>query len=98
MSVAAVSEWQFWIDVGGTFTDCVARRPDGSLATHKLLSSGVYKGVVGSGSTVRMICDPSRSSDPPRFFDGFNLTLLPRTNGDASVHLAPLDRDVPVVR
>ncbi|MCZ6589216.1 MAG: hydantoinase B/oxoprolinase family protein [Alphaproteobacteria bacterium] len=30
--------WQFWIDRGGTFTDIVARRPDGSLATHKLLS------------------------------------------------------------
>jgi 5-oxoprolinase (ATP-hydrolysing) len=30
--------WQFWIDRGGTFTDLVARRPDGSTATHKLLS------------------------------------------------------------
>ncbi|MBN4666564.1 hydantoinase B/oxoprolinase family protein [Pandoraea nosoerga] len=32
------SRWQFWIDRGGTFTDIVARRPDGSLVTHKLLS------------------------------------------------------------
>ena len=32
------SAWQFWIDRGGTFTDIVARRPDGTLATHKLLS------------------------------------------------------------
>jgi 5-oxoprolinase (ATP-hydrolysing) len=30
--------WQFWIDRGGTFTDVVARKPDGSLTTHKLLS------------------------------------------------------------
>ena len=30
--------WQFWIDRGGTFTDIVARRPDGSLETAKLLS------------------------------------------------------------
>jgi len=30
--------WQFWIDRGGTFTDIVARKPDGGLATHKLLS------------------------------------------------------------
>ena len=30
--------WQFWIDRGGTFTDVVARRPDGRLVTHKLLS------------------------------------------------------------
>ncbi len=31
-------DWQFWIDRGGTFTDIVARRPDGGLLTHKLLS------------------------------------------------------------
>ncbi len=30
--------WEFWIDRGGTFTDVVARRPDGRLITHKLLS------------------------------------------------------------
>ena len=30
--------WQFWIDRGGTFTDIVARRPDGVLVTAKLLS------------------------------------------------------------
>ncbi|GHC86009.1 hydantoinase B/oxoprolinase family protein [Streptomyces flavofungini] len=30
--------WQFWVDRGGTFTDVVARRPDGGLLTHKLLS------------------------------------------------------------
>ncbi|MRV75206.1 5-oxoprolinase [Duganella sp. FT92W] len=31
-------DWQFWIDRGGTFTDIVARMPDGKLRTHKLLS------------------------------------------------------------
>ncbi len=31
-------KWQFWIDRGGTFTDVVARRPDGTLVSHKLLS------------------------------------------------------------
>ena len=31
--------WQIWIDRGGTFTDLVARRPDGTLVTHKLLSA-----------------------------------------------------------
>ena len=30
--------WQFWIDRGGTFTDIVARDPDGRLSTFKLLS------------------------------------------------------------
>ena len=31
-------QWDFWIDRGGTFTDVVGRRPDGTLTAHKLLS------------------------------------------------------------
>ncbi len=34
----ASPRWQFWIDRGGTFTDVVARRPDGVIVAHKLLS------------------------------------------------------------
>ncbi|WP_235185194.1 hydantoinase/oxoprolinase N-terminal domain-containing protein, partial [Cupriavidus sp. SK-3] len=40
-SAAHVSDrrrWQFWIDRGGTFTDVVGLRPDGTVVTHKLLS------------------------------------------------------------
>ncbi|MEM0980195.1 MAG: hydantoinase/oxoprolinase family protein, partial [Cyanobacteria bacterium P01_H01_bin.58] len=33
-----MARWEFWIDRGGTFTDIVARRPDGQLVVHKLLS------------------------------------------------------------
>jgi len=35
---AAMTAWQFWIDRGGTFTDVVARRPDGTITATKLLS------------------------------------------------------------
>jgi 5-oxoprolinase (ATP-hydrolysing) len=31
-------KWDFWIDRGGTFTDVVARTPDGGILSHKLLS------------------------------------------------------------
>jgi 5-oxoprolinase (ATP-hydrolysing) len=43
--------WQFWIDRGGTFTDIVARRPDGRLVTHKLLSEspGRYRDAAVQG-------------------------------------------------
>jgi 5-oxoprolinase (ATP-hydrolysing) len=34
----ATGSWQFWIDRGGTFTDIVARAPDGTVHTHKVLS------------------------------------------------------------
>ncbi|HEX8446239.1 MAG TPA: hydantoinase B/oxoprolinase family protein [Sphingomonas sp.] len=30
--------WRFWVDRGGTFTDIVARAPDGTIRTAKLLS------------------------------------------------------------
>ncbi len=35
---AQTAKWQFWIDRGGTFTEVVARAPDGTLAAHKLSS------------------------------------------------------------
>jgi 5-oxoprolinase (ATP-hydrolysing) len=38
VSALVMNRWQFWIDRGGTFTDVVGKRPDGSLVTHKLLS------------------------------------------------------------
>ncbi|WP_181704100.1 hydantoinase B/oxoprolinase family protein [Chthonobacter albigriseus] len=43
--MAESGTWDFWIDRGGTFTDIVARRPDGGLVAHKVLSEnpGAYR-------------------------------------------------------
>jgi len=51
MAKAGANRWQFWIDRGGTFTDIVGRRPDGSLVTHKLLSDnpGQYRDAAVAG-------------------------------------------------
>jgi len=38
MTTIPKKQWQFWIDRGGTFTDVVAKTPDGELLTRKLLS------------------------------------------------------------
>jgi len=45
------SNWQFWVDRGGTFTDLVARNPEGHIVTHKLLSEnpGQYKDAAVQG-------------------------------------------------
>jgi len=45
LPTAAGSKWDFWVDRGGTFTDVVARDPEGRLAATKLLSEnpGVYE-------------------------------------------------------
>src|SRR6516165_8219576 len=47
----ASGKWQFWIDRGGTFTDVVARDPDGRLQTLKLLSEnpGRYRDAAIAG-------------------------------------------------
>ena len=43
--MSSSGKWQFFIDRGGTFTDLVARAPDGTLFTRKLLSEnpGAYR-------------------------------------------------------
>jgi 5-oxoprolinase (ATP-hydrolysing) len=71
----STSRWQFWIDVGGTFTDCIARRPDGTLVRTKLLSSGVMKGSVCPGSTRERIVLQDRD-EPDGFWAGYQLRLL----------------------
>jgi 5-oxoprolinase (ATP-hydrolysing) len=38
MAMQADRSWEFWIDRGGTFTDVIGCRPDGTLTAHKLLS------------------------------------------------------------
>jgi len=54
--------WHFWIDRGGTFTDVVARLPDGAVRTTKLLShdfryadavvEGIRRTVAAEGATL----------------------------------------------
>jgi 5-oxoprolinase (ATP-hydrolysing) len=68
--------WQFWIDVGGTFTDCVGRAPDGRIVTCKVLSSGVTKGQIRERTGPRTFIDPTRSTDPTGFWTGYELRLL----------------------
>lgn len=68
--------WQFWIDVGGTFTDCLAMDAKGSIYRYKVLSSGVTKGQVHEGSSPNRVLDPLRANDPEDFWVGFRLKLL----------------------
>ena len=67
---------EFWIDVGGTFTDSFYRAPGSALAHYKVLSSGVVKGAVGPGSSRESIVDPTRAGDPEGIWAGFRFCLL----------------------
>ena len=57
--------WQFWVDRGGTFTDIVAKTPEGKLRTHKLLSENpeVYADAAVHG--IRELLDLSPTDPIP---------------------------------
>ncbi len=100
------AQWEFWIDVGGTFTDCFGRAPEGKLHRHKTLSSGLTQGTVGHGSTATTIIDPSRTSDPDDFWIGYEFRLLDDSGAElakskvsgssSSVGSLHLDEELPI--
>ena len=73
--------WQFWIDRGGTFTDIVARHPDGRLSTHKLLSEnpGRYRDAAIAG--IRSVLDlPPDAPIPPGTIESVKMGTTVATN------------------
>ena len=70
-----LDRWQFWIDVGGTFTDCLARGPDGQTYKTKVLSSGIAKGSIGTDASTNF-ADPSRADEPDEFWIGAGVRFL----------------------
>src|SRR6202011_5862326 len=60
--------WDFWIDRGGTFTDVVGRRPDGTLVAHKLLSENpeAYRDAAVQGIRELLGVKPSEPIPPGR--------------------------------
>jgi 5-oxoprolinase (ATP-hydrolysing) len=67
--------WAFAIDVGGTFTDCVIRPPEGGERILKLPSSGVVKGRASriAGTTLE---DPARAGEPAGLWVGYRLVPI----------------------
>ncbi|MFG0259229.1 MAG: hydantoinase/oxoprolinase family protein, partial [Phycisphaerales bacterium JB041] len=65
--------WRVCVDTGGTFTDCLATAPDGTLRRGKVLSTGAVR------ATIRDITSPTRLVleggwlDSPRFAVGATL-------------------------
>jgi len=73
--------WQFWIDRGGTFTDIVARRPDGKLITHKLLSENPeqYKDAAVAGIK-RLLGIQATDSISPELVEAVKMGTTVATN------------------
>jgi 5-oxoprolinase (ATP-hydrolysing) len=64
----SAGRWEFWIDRGGTFTDLVARAPDGTLKTLKLLSDdpGQYEDAAVAGIRRLLGLAPQEPISPRR--------------------------------
>ncbi|MBT2244768.1 hydantoinase B/oxoprolinase family protein [Sphingobium sp. BHU LFT2] len=58
-------QWQFWIDRGGTFTDVVARDPQGVLHTAKLLSSDPERYADAAVEAIRRLTGAGDGPIPP---------------------------------
>lgn len=74
------TRWQFWIDVGGTFTDCVARHPDGSLQTWKSLSSGRVTGRTQQLTGPNQFIDTARADMTAGFWKGWRISISAGTD------------------
>jgi 5-oxoprolinase (ATP-hydrolysing) len=73
--------WQFWIDRGGTFTDVVARRPDGTLVTHKLLSENPERYDDAAIAGIRAIlCVGAQDAIPVDLIDAVKMGTTVATN------------------
>ncbi len=57
--------WHFWIDRGGTFTDVVARAPDGTVHTAKLLSEDPHRAEDAGIVAIRRLTGVSAGPLPP---------------------------------
>ena len=57
--------WQFWIDRGGTFTDVVARAPDGRVLTAKLLSEDPTRAEDAAIAAIRHLSGAGHAALPP---------------------------------
>jgi 5-oxoprolinase (ATP-hydrolysing) len=74
-------QWQFWIDRGGTFTDIIGRRPDGTLISTKLLSDNPdhYDDAAVAGMR-RLMAVPDDAPFPKAEISGIRMGTTVATN------------------
>ncbi|NIR29475.1 MAG: 5-oxoprolinase [Gammaproteobacteria bacterium] len=77
----STGHWQFWIDRGGTFTDVVAKSPDGELKTYKLLSENPEHYEDASIQGIRDVLGLAHGDPiPAQFIDSVKMGTTVATN------------------
>lgn len=89
--------WKFWIDVGGTFTDCVAVSPEGKFHPLKILSSGRIKATLRSGSieAIDGLSLAALVGWSVESRQGVTASIVKTSGETAAGSAVQLDRDVP---
>src|SRR5438046_763764 len=106
LTPALKEPWEFWIDRGGTFTDIVGRRPDGTLLAYKLLSENpeAYRDAAVAG--IRHLLGLKRGEPiPPGTIGAVKMGTTVATNallerkGEGTLLLIPMGfHDAPTLR
>jgi len=72
--MSGVEAWEFWIDTGGTFTDCLGRDPKGRWHRSKVLSNSSLRASIRESGT-RWVTVEMAESYPEDFFVNYQLFL-----------------------
>ncbi|MCC5905509.1 MAG: hydantoinase B/oxoprolinase family protein [Balneolaceae bacterium] len=84
-------KWNICIDTGGTFTDCIATSPDGTILRRKVLSSSALRGSARSTNNPRKVSIRFEYETPDDFFKGYDFSLL--NDADRSCRIISSDEN-----
>ncbi len=70
------NHWRFWIDTGGTFTDCMAINPEGLFLRTKVLSSSRLRGRIAEVNMDHKLVIETKWNVSKDIFFGYELTIL----------------------
>jgi len=73
---SVLSLWKLYIDTGGTFTDCIAYDPEGTVHRRKVLSSSAIRGMAEGALSTRSVKIIIQEDLPDSFFNGCSFWLL----------------------
>lgn len=69
--------YELWMDTGGTFTDCLARLPNGKVRSFKILSNGALRGRINRWEDRRTLYFEAQWPIQVSIFDGYAFRILP---------------------
>lgn len=92
-------KWQIWVDTGGTFTDCIARDPEGKIWSTKVLSSAALRGRITGALGEKSYQMAINWEVEKAIFKGYELRLLGHADFRAQVvRLDPVEGQVTLDR